>query len=244
MKNSTVIILILIVQNCIAQQGFNFPSELVINPYESALFPVLGTGNVKIKSITQYKTFSRFTMDTLTPKQNDFYPEFVLEFDSLGHLISMKYDFEPHLSKMKFVDGRLQIEKIESISKEDSTHLFIFSIDNITRIYNYYENKFYYGLNELERIQILSPIRYGFRGVLDGVYVQENPTLKVCTTTHKDENGNITRIESYSDDQLLSSTDYLYLDLERNGISMHLIHKVVETSKNQTVEHILKYEFY
>jgi len=244
MKILILFIGVFFIEISLGQMAFQFPSGLKVNPYDSHFFPLLGAANFKMKRITQYRYFDRFTMDTLVPGKKDFHPEFVIDYDSLGRVFSMKYDFQLHLSKMKFVNGRLQIDSIELVTKQDSTHLLLFTIDSITRIYNYYENNLKYGSNELLQVEIVSPLRFGFRGVLDGVYVANKDPQEICTTFVRNTSEALIRTEIFKDGILDASTDYYYDSFEINGSTLTLLIKVVDTISSVVKEHLIIYEFY
>lgn len=206
----------------------DFPEDLMIDPYDGVL------GQLNVREIVQYKI--NYKNDTITNKSLDY----VISFDSLFNLKSLKYDFyfeailKPGELRSKYPYGMC--------CSNDSSELYKFN-DNT---YNSYEKSFIYENDKLVSIVIKEPKRWLYRGVLDGVYIRPQPDTVVFTEKKFFVANKIVKLEVFrSTDDLIYTKEFVYSDFKMEDYTHLVLTKIINKDQNSKTysETIIEYKF-
>jgi len=212
-----------------SQHGVTYPGDLQIDPNDYRI------QNLQIRRIVQYET-SEILADTSRTRKH-FSISYVLDYDSLYRVSSFKYDFEKN-ERRDLVGSNNQIS---IYTKIDSTRLFKFTYEGIEYTYNYFENKFIYGFGGLVQIEIFNPNIY--RGVIDGVYVQERTFSNQRIVNTTDSEGKLIRTELYYDETLLFTKTFEYRTISNGRFSYSLLSKITKSYGASLFETYIDYQF-
>jgi hypothetical protein len=204
----------------IAQNEIDFPYGVKFDP----LNPQLSL--LKIKKVEQISKYNFYndTTSLLDSINSEFGLDYVFTYDSIFHLISMKYDFQPEFDlNIPSDDGPVQI----MIHNADS-RLYKFSMGKDTTYFNYYEKEYIYNYGSLELIKIHKPLRW----VIDGVFIQEYlPSSECIENTIRD--GIIIKKEIFREGKLSWTTEYYYKSFTIDGREIKLIERIIEKSQTR-----------
>ncbi len=182
-----------------SETGFDFPANFFVDPYNHDL------KQLGVTQVTQlYKNDLVVFADTIEQKKTPRYLQYVLEFDSLQRPYKFKFDFQKQVGHI-LTNPSSQISVVANI---DSSRVFWHTINGKNEPYNYFEYTYIYKTNGLSSIKVFDPSP--FRGVVDGVYVQDVIYINSEIKNEVDNKGNLIKTEFYSEGILVYTKKYNY----------------------------------
>ena len=228
MKNLLSILAIIFVSTCYSQNDeFWFPKEMPINPLDYNLRSA-GVRQIEIYQFRYYKQIKS------TKEDSNLMMDFVINYDSLNRLSSIKYNFQRHVAPVLLTDNKT----LSITANTDSIFLHTYRDEKDSIVFNSWISEYTYENNQLKNIEIKRPLR----NMEDGLFMMEiiDQSTRIETNV---ENNFLKQKRIFIDEKLVATINYEYTIIEAHHERHQLLTKIITTiESNQAVtEQIIKY---
>jgi hypothetical protein len=217
------------------QEPFAWPEELQIDPSSYEL------KRLGVKEIIQYKTFDANPKEPDNPSRSSTFLNYVISYDTLHRISSLKYGFENYLPYSHFAGDSSALDSLKSIAIQKNQPIYFLKLNGEWVAQLYWEVVFSYASYGISRLEILNPYdRLQTFRVLDGVYLGPKSYDEVYIKNYFDELGELIQTDTYANDLLVRRDSFFYTTYTRNGWIARLLTQSVIDGNRYSIEYLFE----